>query len=116
MAKVKFVPNLKKGSLAAKHLEYLQFLSNCTPKKRAQLIKLADRDEIDAICECALNLRNAKLSPAQMLRLNKHSSTLKHLIGARKSLASKKKVLQKGNGLPMLLAAAIPALLSLFGK
>ena len=62
------------------------------------IMKAADKELVDAVCECALNVlkENVRLSPLQKQRLAKHKRALRALARKGRSLQTKKALLQKG--------------------
>lgn len=95
-----------------KYLPLLKFLQKS--KNATGLIKSADREIIDVICECAHNLinNNLKLTTNQKKKLKHHKKALLLLDNKKTSITKKKKALQKGNGLiTALLSVAIPAII-----
>ena len=104
---------VSRDSVAKNHVEYLQLLGKCSPKQRKELLKTSSKEQIDAICECAANAVKLNLTAQQKKSLNRHSKVLNHLVNKNSSQSKKKILVQKGEGLPLLLASVIPALLGL---
>ena len=100
-----------------KHLPVLSFLHKSSPTVRKQIIKGAKKPLIHCLCECAYNIlytKGLRLSSAKKRSLKKHAGSLRNL-ASRGSLASKKKILQKGGFLGSLLGAIVPVVSSLLG-
>ena len=98
-----------------KYKHHLKFLSVCDSKTCKDIIKSANGDLIEALCECAINVLNGNvtLNPAQKKRLSKHKNILRKLT-VKGSIPKKRKTLQTGKGLlPVLLAPVLGALSSL---
>jgi hypothetical protein len=96
-----------------KHASTLQLLQKGSPRFRKEVIKLADKDLLYALCDCALNVLNGtiKLSETQKKTLKRHCKGLRCLIDKRTPLSKKKKVLQTGGFLPALLAPIAASIL-----
>ena len=88
-------------------------LKNSSSALRKNLIQ-KDRALLRAICTCSKGILSGqfKLPKVQVGKLEKHKVKLRTLAYG-KSVASKKKVLQKGGFLGALLGAIVPALGSL---
>lgn len=101
---------LKRNSL------WLKYLSRSKPSMRRAMIKAADKDMVDTLCECCLNVLNGNipLTPSQKKKLSKYKLTLRGLVRSKKtSYKRKKKALltQKGGFLGALLATLAGAVL-----
>ena len=84
-----------------------------------QLIGKADKELINCICECALNILKGSvpLKPQDKKKLIKRKRDLRALTSKSTSIVDKKRIIQKGNGfLPMLLRPIIATLGSLLFK
>ena len=100
-------------------LDFLKVLSKATPKQRRAVLEGANKDLINAICECALNCLkgNVQLTPLQKKKLTRHKQTLRSLANKKYPLAKKKKVLvQNGGFLGFLLKPILGSLASLLLK
>jgi hypothetical protein len=82
-------------------------------------------ESIDSLCECVFNVINTdlKLSKAKRMKLRNHIkkncclSNIKKITNRRTPLFKRRKALQmEGRGLPMLIASALPFLISLFTR
>ena len=97
-----------------KHL--LQVLAKSKPNVVKSVIKSADRDLIDTLCECCLNVLNGNvpLAPPQKRKLCKYKTVLRTLAYKKQASQQKKKrsLLQKGGFLPALLAPALAGFLA----
>jgi hypothetical protein len=69
----------------------LKALAHCKIKIRKAILKNADRDLVDAICQCIFNLLNGNmnLSSSEKASLHKYRHTSRKLV--QKSSLSKKK-------------------------
>lgn len=99
-----------------KYKHHIKFLSVCDHKTCKDLISKSNKQLIDCICECALNVLHGTvpLTPQEKSKLSPHKFQLRKLTAKSSSLAEKKRIIQKGNGfLPLLLGPVISALGSL---
>jgi hypothetical protein len=92
-------------------------LKRLSLKERKHFFKSCSKECISKVCECIKNVLNAnlKIKPAHLRKLSRHKQTLRVLALKNTSLARRKKLLQKGGFLSILLPALIPALASLLG-
>ena len=81
-------------------------------------MKTCSKDFIHGICECIANLLKGRvpLKSHHLRCLSKHKQSLRQLALKRTSLSSRKKILQKGGFLQMLIPSLISGLGSLFGS
>ena len=72
-------------------------------------MKKANRDLINAVCECATNVLDGRvpLSGGQKRRLVKHKTKLRELANKKVGLKKKRRILQTGRFLGALLAPAL---------
>lgn len=99
-----------------KEKEYLTLLAKTkNRKKRAALIDLATANEINALSELIVNILNANvpLNPKTKTRLVRYKTDLRELCKKTLSTKTKKRLLQKGGILNVILPLAISALSSL---
>jgi hypothetical protein len=92
-----------------KNKDILQVLSNCKLNIRKAILQKADRELVDAICECVFNILegNINLTEAQKKDLYKYRHILRKLVD-KSNLKNKKKLLvQHGGFLQYLIPAAI---------
>jgi hypothetical protein len=94
---------------------FLTKLSKCKNCKRLSLLKNADKEQIDAICQIVYNLLEGRLPITEKLKLK--LSDFRHSlrkITKVSNLKTKKKILvQNGGFLQFLLPAILPLLPSL---
>ena len=86
---------------------------------RRILIDIADKGEINAICECVDNLLkgNISISNAQKKRLNKYKKYMRFITQKKASMKKRKLALkQHGGFLLMLIPAALSVLSLLIGR
>ena len=94
----------------------LHTLKDARPKLRKAIISNCDKDLVNYVSECALNLLhgNVKLSDCARKKLRKYRHQLRTVIDRRVPLARKKKlIVQSGGFLVPLLTAVLPTLASL---
>ena len=95
-----------------KHCGLLKWLNNAKASQTKAFIKAADKEIINTLCECSLNILrgNISLSPKQKLKLKRYKKGLRQLADKKVSLKTKKSLLQaKGSGLlGAILGGAIP--------
>ena len=87
-------------------------------KLRKAIISNCDRELVNSICECVLNMLigNVKLSGCVTLKLRKHKAVLRKVADRRIPLSSKKLIVQRGGFLLPLLNAVLPALATVIFK
>ena len=101
---------------------HLPFLCSCfksTGKQRKDMIAHANKGQMEAISEVALNLLkgNMLVPTPSFKRLKPHKSKLLYLTRKKPSLKRKKEVLnQKGGFLPALASLIAPLAVDLLGK
>ena len=86
------------------------------PKLRKAIISNCNKELVNSISECILNVLNGnvKLTSCNTRKLRKHRVTLRKVIDKRVLLSTKKKlVVQRGGFLLPLLSAVLPAIASL---
>ena len=100
--------------------DILKVLAKCKPHMRRAIIKAADKNLLEAITECFLNIckDTIKISPKTYKKLASYSNHIEIVADKSKPLAKRKRViLQKGDGfLPLLLAPVLEQLASLLVK
>ena len=100
-----------------KNTHALCFLHGRQRKDLCKVLDTLDKDEIDCLCEIALNIHNGRiaLTDAQHRKLWPHRKLFQELAKKKgHTPAKKKKILQRGRGflIPLILSLAGP----LFGK
>ena len=93
-------------------------IKRLTPKKRRKYLETCSGYVLDGICECIKNLSfgNIPLNRKQFKRLRHHKHALRKLSLKKLPRKKRRKIIQKGGFLPLVLQAALPLLTSLFGQ
>jgi hypothetical protein len=88
-----------------KNISYIDVLSKAKKKQRDAIIKTADNELIQCLCECALNILNGNvpLKNSDFQRLSKYKQQLRNLSDPDIHFNQKRDVLQRGGFLPLLL-------------
>ena len=106
-------------SSAVRNADTIRALSKLNPAQRTALLKVADKQVIEAICECVYNILrgNVELKAGEKKKLKKYQKILR-ILGLNKGCWKRKKryILQTGGAfLPALLAPILGGVLgSLF--
>ena len=98
--------------------DLLKALAHCKIKIRTAILKNADKDLVDAICQCVFNLLsgNINMSSSEKEKLVKYKISLRKLV-QKSTLKQKKKILvQKGGFLQYLIPAAIEGISSIISS
>ena len=91
----------------------LPTLKYAKPKLRKDIISNSDKELINSISECALNVLrgNVNLTDSQKKRLRKYKWRLRTVVNKRVPLARKKRLInQRGGFLISLLSAVLPTI------
>jgi len=100
--------------------ERLKLLYKAPPALRKVILRTANDDFINTLCEIALNILQGKipLTPSQHTRLRRQKKDLRLLANKTVLISKKKKRLinQTGGFLLPLLSVAIPLFTSLFSR
>ncbi len=105
-------------SVIDKQKDMLVALSHCKLKIRKAILNNADKQLVDAICQCIFNMLsgNIELSPTQKTALLKYRHTMRKLV-EKSSLKNKKKILvQNGGFLQFLIPAIITGISSIISS
>jgi hypothetical protein len=97
----------------------LHVLKAATPKLHKAIVSNCDRELVNSICECVLNVLNGnvKLSDCVKRKLRKQKNVLRKVVDKRVPISGKKKlIVQRGGFLLPLLSAVLPALATLIFK
>ncbi len=100
------------------NIDYLQVLCKCNKAQRDGIIKGANKELVDVICECADNILDNKvpLTECQYKRLKTYKNELRQLRDKKTTPSEKKQaLLQKGGFLGALLTPIIAIAGSLIG-
>ena len=102
------------ASRLKKHAHILRFLASGKPAVCKAVVKAADPQLINCLCECAHNILkgNIPLTKAQKQKLTWVKQGLRSLAKKSTSQKQKKKILQKGGFLGALLAPVAATVLS----
>src|SRR5215470_12915184 len=101
-----------------KHSSLLRLLHRSSPKLRRALIKKNCNGEfIRCISNCCANILkcNVPLNRAQLLKLRRKRHIVRKLADTKTSIAVKKRIIQKGGFLGLILPPLVGALGSLCG-
>ena len=94
-------------------------LKTAQPKVRKAIVSNCNKEQVNSICECVLNVLNGKikLSGCDKRKLQKHKAILSKVADKRVPVSSKKKlIVQRGGFLLPLLSAVLPTIASLIFK
>jgi len=94
----------------------LKVLKTADPKMRKAIISKCNKELVNFISECVLNVLNGhiKLTGCDTRKLQKYKAALRKVTNRRVPLASKKKlIVQRGGFLLLLLIAILPTLATL---
>jgi len=98
-------------------LPTLRRLEHQPEAQRKRFFKSCHRGPVDCCCEIARNIlnRNIPLSAAQLKRSRRHGKKLYELAKLKTSIAKKRKILQSGGFLPLLLGPLLGIASSIIG-
>ena len=87
-------------------------------RQRLRSLKTCNKDTIHGICECIRNVikGNVTLTNCQLNKLKPHKHSLRKLALKKTSLKLRKKILQRGGFLNVLLPVLVSGLTSLIGS
>ena len=97
----------------------LNVLKTARPKLRKAIVSNCDRELLNSISECVLNVLNGnvRLSSCVTRKLRKHRHVLRAVADRRVPLSGKKRlIVQRGGFLLPLLSAVLPTIASLIFK
>jgi hypothetical protein len=99
-------------------LSALKQFQRMKPANRKKFLKSCNKDFIHCICECVRNLlkSNVPLSSAHLKKLSRHKQSLRKLALKATTLAARKKILQKGGFIELLISPLISGISSLIGS
>ena len=92
-----------------RNLTKLRRIRKSSVSERKRLLKNADKDLVQCICDCAYNCINSNvpITSAQYKRLARHKQTLRKLSKKGESWKKKKKVISQSGGFILPLLAPI---------
>ena len=96
----------------------LLVLAKAHPRVSKTILRSADRDLLQCLSECALNILkgNVKLKLSDKARLTKYRQKLRKVADKRVSLKEKHKIVQTGGFAPALLAPLLAPLIAPLAK
>src|SRR6218665_214914 len=109
---VKMYPRLEK------YLAMFRILKKASPKVRRQILKNCTRSLLCCICECEKNVLkgNVPLSKAQKNKLVRHRDKFRRLVLKKTLVGEKKKLVQSGGFLSVLIPPIAAFLGTLFAN
>ena len=101
-----------------KMLPEMKRISRMKEKDGKKFIATCDKDVIHCICECSKNLLkgNLPLKQCQLKSLSRHKHLLRELALKKTTLSKRKKILQKGGFLHLLIPTLVSSLSGLVGN
>jgi len=106
------------GERVYRNQDFLRLLCKTTAPQRKALVRTATTDQIESICECALNVlrKNVPLTPSEIVKLRKNKRVIYKLADKRVPVSKKRKKLEQAGGfLPALLVPILSTVLGLVG-
>jgi hypothetical protein len=105
------------SALLKAHLKTLRRLGRRSTAERKRFFATCKRGAVDCCCEIARNIlnKNVPLTPRQLKAWRRHANSLYQLARIRTSVAKKRKILQSGGFLPLLLAPLLGIASSIIG-
>ena len=103
------------SKVVRKTLPVLQLLANSKPKEARKILQNANRELIEAIRQCVLNVLRGivSLSKEDIRRLDKYKSRLREIADKTTNFQTRKKIIQQGeNFLIPILGALVPHIIS----
>jgi hypothetical protein len=104
--------------LTTHYFPLLKRLRRVGDKKRRQFIRNCEKEFLDCISECCHNLLkgNVPLTSRQMIALRSKKKDLRTVAKKKTAIRTKRKLIQKGGFLNLLLPAIIPVIASIVGS
>ena len=101
-----------------KNFNLLTFLGRCKNKTRRLVLRESDKELVDAICDCVLNVCNGvvPINKHAKTKLKKHKIKLRQLTDTKSSTKKKRRILIQNGGsfltvlLPIVTSAIAPLL------
>lgn len=99
------------------NLQLLKQLKRVDSKKRNKILKTCSDDTISCLCECVYNLLqgNVPVTPRQLKTLSKHKRSLRTLASKKTTLKTRRRILQKGGFLPLIIGPLLGLLSTIVG-
>jgi hypothetical protein len=109
MAKKCIARQKKNRNRVVANQSFLRLLHSSNAKQRKQLCKIANKDQILSVCECAFNIlkKNIPITKAQEDQLRRHKRFVYKLVDKSVPLIQKKKVLEQSGGFVQFLLAPV---------
>ena len=104
---------LQLSDRVVRNAAFISLLCTASPAQRRALIETASKDQIDTLCEIALNTRDGNIdaSPEQIKALRRHRDRVIFLADKRVPWTEKKEDLEQSGGfLPILAAVLAPVI------
>ena len=100
-----------------KQAPLLNHLAKAKPSAVKAIINTGDKELINVLCECALNVLNGnvRLTKSQKARLCRHKTGIREISLKKTSLKKKRETLQRGGFLRALLAPILGIIGGLLG-
>lgn len=99
-----------------RHLPILHTLKTASPRMRSAIINTADKSLLLTLSECSLNVlnQNQRISPRCKAYLRRYRNQLRQLAASPRQVSfhKKRRVLQRGGFLSILLGSLLSGLLS----
>lgn len=98
-----------KANRLAENADFLKLLHTASARQRKQLIRIASKEQILAVCECAFNVlgKRVPLSSSQLKKLRKYKKFIYRIVDKRVPVPEKRRVLEQSGGFPFALLAPI---------
>ena len=98
-----------------KHMTILKKLSKSSTRDQRKLLRSSPRELIDALSEITVNVLNGRirLTPEEIHKLKRYNSRLLRISKKSTPIAEKRRIIQRGGFLSVLLPAAIAVITSL---
>ncbi len=106
------------SSRVQRNAHVLSVLAKAKPAVCKAILKEANKDLVNCLCECAYNTLkgNVSLSKAQKAKLARHKRELRAVVTKSASHNKKKQLFQKGGFLPALLAPLLAPVIAPLAK
>ena len=100
-----------------RHARLIVSLSNASASIRKSTLQTASKDLVLALVECARNviLGNVRLTPAQLVAIRRHKRGIEALVKPKTTLARRRRILQEGGFLGVLIKPLISVLGGILG-
>ncbi len=107
----------KKLKRIIKYKKLIELLPKCNKRVFNKIIKNSKKEFIYTLCECVLNVLNGniKISKNSLEKLKPKKNILRKLI-KKSSIDNKKRIIQKGGFLEILIPSIISGIASIIGS